>query len=188
MDPIDLQGVNRDGKICHVWACGKCGFAKPSERDARVCCTCRTCGTPMESRGAWESECEPCRKKRYAESDQKREDSAEKLEVWDGGVFYNERYYSSAEAIECDYLEGNEPEWIYVARKVAPPTLDAEEILQNLLENMGDSDGDLYDQLDGVKEFDAACKAFNEANKNVAWYEEDMKRMVRVPKRASEIP
>jgi hypothetical protein len=101
------------------------------------------------------------------------------MESWDGPVFWNEQFHTSLEdAIECMEDCEQRPEWLYVAKRCPPRLLDAQDILERYAEDMGD---DGYDYLRGVKEFEAACDAFNEANKAVEWYKEDSTRCVRVP-------
>ena len=177
MNAFQLTGTTPDGKPGHVWACGKCMHACRDEEAAKECCDwkCKECGAETKP---YHSQCNRCRSAEWARRDQARIDKAEKLESWYEGVFWNDQYHSCLDdALEAmDDIE--RPEWICVAKRCPPKLLDAQDILENHCDDMGE---DAYDYLHGTKEFAAACDAFNEVNKGIEWFTEDWTRMVKVP-------
>jgi len=71
------------------------------------------------------------------------------------------------------------PEYVHVC-KAKNVCLDAQDILQNLCEELGYED--CYDDLNGIDEFEKAVAKFNAANADVHSYEPDYKRVVRIPR------
>jgi hypothetical protein len=187
MNPIKLSGKRTDGKDVFVWACGECGFISSNEEMAKKCCSCLTCGTKLDrSRGY--TNCDSCREKERAKSEEERFQKAEKLESWDGWVYlegagYNEGYFRSLGEL-VDFLEDDErevwPEYIFICKEQPFPGADIDSIIENVTCEMYE---DAADNLNGLEELEKAINAFNEANKNMITYYPDYKRMVKVPKK-----
>ena len=187
MDPVNL--LLPDGTPSLVWACGACKLVAADESRARKCCVpipCTHCGEPTESKyrhGYESARHDECERRDRARRDMARIERAEKLETWDGYVWDRGDYHESLE-VYVDHLAdtlapADWPEWVHVC-KVSHPRIDAGHVLENVLE-LGWEDMD-YDDLNGVKELEAAIEAFNKANESVNVYDADMRRVVRVPR------
>jgi hypothetical protein len=184
MNPFRMTGTTPDGRVGTVWGCGTCLHVCIDEGHASRCCVCSYCKQPItgEEVGKRQTYHKACMDAASVKRHQDRQDKAEKLETWDDGVFWNDDFYPSleeaVEAIDDQCEDDDRPDWLYVAKQYPMRKLDAEDILQNHFEDLEDG----CDYLKGEKEFEAACEAFNEANKDILWCEEDGTRAVRVPK------
>ena len=172
MDAIPL--FKQDGSPTGIFACGICGqvYTK-NDIGAEKCCqkgTCSDCG--CETDKYYITLCFPCREKREM-------DKAEKLEDWSGPVVYNDHYYESIDDMMDCHEEENLPEFVWVAETENIPKIDATDILERLCEDLYE---DAYDNLEGVKEFEAAVEAFNKANEGNTYWIESNKRATKVPK------
>lgn len=188
MNPINL--LLPDGTPSKVWACGECKMTRADQEHAEKCCTlvpCKFCGkaTDKKFRASYLTEaCDPCRTIEGSRKGAERLEKAEKLDDWDGWVWDEHDYYPSlddyVEHLECDHDELDEwPDWVYVAESRPGVVLKAEQILENACDDGYD---DMMDDLKGEAEFEAAIKAFNEANATLLVYDGDWSRAVRVPK------
>lgn len=170
-----------DGNPVEAWRCSECGliYSEKQPYSAERCCTCRNCGasTHDPKRGSRQYVCDKCWVPYHAKKDQESLDRATVVEDYDGPIYDGDRYYESMDDY-VDMKDGEElPEFVY-ACDVIPFSLDADDILTNIKEN-----ANLEDDVDlnGVDEFERACKAFNDANKNNVYWDADYKRKVRVP-------
>lgn len=200
MDAMNL--LLPDGRPSKVWACGVCGEPCEDETHAIACCgpvPCRYCGKPTDKKmtasyGRPYEYHEACwiedRDKRAA----RRMAEAEKLESWDGPVWIDGGPGESDEYYEtfAEYLRDIEPEswnaegqspyrpqFVYLAMRRDYDGMDAFTILEHESE---DKFEDFLGCVEGKAEFRAAVQAFNEANKDLHWYEPDYTRAVRVPR------
>lgn len=188
MNPFKLIGVAPNGKQCHVWGCGVCMRAALHEETAERCCKCNYCGQQIVDRECWQTDHKECRDAHSAKKAMERMEKAEKLEEWDGGVFWNNEYFDSIrdaeQAIWENSEEGDEwPEYLYVAKPMPRREVDPYWVYERLLD---DNDPENEIELNGMKEFEAACKAFDDANKWLIFYDEDTKRAVKVTRKESE--
>lgn len=193
MNPINL--LLPDGTPSKVWACGECKMTRADQEHATKCCTlvpCKFCGksTDKKFRANYITEaCDACRTAEGSRKDSERLDKATKLEDWDGWVWDENHYYPSldeyVEHLECDRDPEDWPEFVYVAESRPGVVLKAEQILENACENGYEG---MCDDLKGEAEFEAAIKAFNEANATLLVYDGDWSRAVRVPKPTAPSP
>jgi hypothetical protein len=122
-------------------------------------------------------------RKEFAKRDQERKDKAEKIDDWDGGVFWGDDYYPSveeaAEAIWDQTTEEDEPpQYLFVAKQVAMKRLETYDIIEHYYHDLEDG----CDYLEGIEELERACQEFNKKNKDIQWFTEDRKRMAKIPK------
>jgi hypothetical protein len=196
MDAFEL--FKADGAATGIWACGKCkfivhGYDEPAKGRAEECCTpgkCRECGREKQEADKLYSLCRLCREKerelRYLE----QMAAAEKLDTWDGWVYWegfgskDGFFYSLNDLLEwhaderhfrsdCPVL----PEFVFCCKPIPFCKADIEDIIERCTE---DSFEDAADQIEGRKELEAALEAFNAANVGLVSYEPDWKHAVRV--------
>jgi hypothetical protein len=122
--------------------------------------------------------------KEFARRDQERKDKAEKIDYWDGGVFWASNYYPSVEeAAEAIWDHTTEedvpPQYLFIAKQVTARQLRACDIIEGYY---GDLEDDGYDHIEGIEELERACQEFNKKNKDIQWFTEDRKRMAKIPK------
>jgi hypothetical protein len=173
------------GEPLDAWRCGTCGMIYRSDIEiAERCCKCTDCGCEIDPKktGARSTLCDKCWRPHYAKLDANRLDRAEDIVGYDGPVIVGDQYYPSVQEYS-DYCGDDElPEFVHTC-DIEHYVLDADDILTNLHENAGLED---QQDLDGVKEFEAAVAAFNDANKDTVYWTEDSKHKVRVPKPTNE--
>lgn len=184
MNPIKLTGTKPDGTEVSIWACGKCGYIRNGEENAKNCCTCSTCGKELKH-GAF-GDCDDCRRRKWAEREAERIDKAERLETWDGWVFYdggpNDGYFESLD----DFIEWlddevelkNWPEYVFCCKVVPFPAVDLDDIVDRILEDLPEEVG--REHLEGLDDLEAAIVEFNSRNIELISYEPDWTKVVRV--------
>jgi hypothetical protein len=189
-----------DGTPSKVWACAQCRYLTNDQASAESCCQpmpCRHCGQTTEKRKTaylHDVACEECSRRIHSEEDAARMDRAEKLDAWDGWVYewggsggrngYFESLDDYVEYLEAEHEDPSEwPEFVYVADRESSPTLDADRILEGLLEGLWE--GADIDDLNGVAELKKAVEAFNQANEKVILYNATGKKAIRVPRPSS---
>lgn len=192
MNPINL--LLPDGTPSKVWACGQCKITRADQEHAEKCCTlvpCKVCRSPTDKKfraTCFTETCDACRTAEGQRKDAERLAKAEKLEAWDGWVYAghgpNDGFFEDVGAYVdwlVDEAEDSDdwPDWVYAAKSRPGCVLDIGRILENACD---DGYEDMDEDLRGVKELEAAIKAFNEANEGVIVYGADYKRAVRVPK------
>ena len=189
MNPIKLTGTKPDGTEVSIWACGKCGYVRNGEENAKNCCTCSTCGKELKH-GAF-GDCDDCRRRKWAEREAERIDKAEKLETWDGWVFYdgaangNDGYFESLDDL-IDWLEGegikpeNWPEYVFCCKVVPFPAVDLDDIVDRIMDEL--PEGYEREHLVGLDLLEEAINDFNESNKHLISYKPDYTKVVRVKK------
>lgn len=153
-----------------LYKCGKCNKFYTDESRPNTCCEpsyCETCG--VETKPYFLS-CDSCRYKRMF-------DKAELVE-WDGIIaydIYSDRYYHDLDEVEHDYDPGEAPEFLF-ACGAFKPQINADQILDDLLEGVGDLDIEI--SLVDAKEFEDFVEQWN-AKQEVGWYEPNYKKKVR---------
>lgn len=169
--------------------CGECGKYYPNHpKLAETCCICESCGFIIKKKqGHWSNRHRDCQRSYDAKRDMERLEKAEKVEDWDGPIMDGDTYYGSLEDYVDDLytrIEPGEPwpEWVFVPEVEELGELNASELAENLLENLGVETYDTGD-INGLEELELACKTFNEANKGIKGYFEGNKKAVRVPPR-----
>jgi hypothetical protein len=176
MNPVPLQLP--DGQPAGVFMCSQCQRTDTIEEIVQVCCApkaCTDCGVPMKYPGR----CVSC-------SDAYLLTQAQKLETWDGRVYFDaqERFFENLGEFVAWLDEDGpgvpavRPEWVSIATDQEFPALDAGDIFQELEEQMFN---EAAEDFNGKVEFRAACEAFNEVNRGIDWYQSDHTRVVRVP-------
>lgn len=175
----------------NIYVCGICGRLMGEQKDfADRCCTCTVCLLPIESNGkpgGWGSSHAECEVKRIAEVEARQIEKAEKLETWDGPVYYNDNFYTDLDAL-TDYLEDTVmakedwPTWAFVCDQVRFPLLVIDDIIQNLEENHEVED---YDGVNVSEEtmaaLEAAAQKFNAETKDDVGWHPNFKKMARIP-------
>lgn len=196
MNPVELH--TPAGKPCGVWMCRQCrslwGGRRDGERGqalAEACClpkTCDECRQPITGEGHYTYRHRHCQGTCDARIREERIAKAAKLEAWDGPVWWGncgpqDGYFRDMDEL-LDYFEVHEtpaedrPEWVFCSRAIPFPGADAGRICERITEDMFEG---ASEQLEGVAELEAACRAFNAANAGLISYEPDYKRVVRVP-------
>ena len=177
MDALELYTKNREGAV--AWYCNKCKNIAKSKSIAEDCCklnNCKYCGKQVEEM-YWTAHRE------CVENEQIRK--AEKLDGWDGWVFYNDRYYSNVfeltEELECDANEDEKlPEYVYICKEVPFAKVDLGRILEHIEENGYDG---ISDRLSGLDALSKSIDEFNEDNKELISYEPDYSKMVKIKRK-----
>lgn len=180
MNAIEL--FLKDGLSSGLYFCGKCRCVCATQTIAERCCQnykCAKCGKDTGSR-RWIN-CDECRDAEEAAKELARFEKAEKLTSWSGCICTSDdRFYSSIENY-LDINDGEEfPEYVWTCKANQFVKVDIDNLLQNIEEN-GYEDFD-SSTLDGLKELEAACKAFEEANAAVLMYEPDYTKAVLITK------
>lgn len=94
-----------------------------------------------------------------------------------------DHFYTSWEdmAESAQYEEWKKiPEYVFATKRCTIPHLDAGDIVERIMEELDIDNGD-EPTIHGVDELQKALDAFREANKNINWFEIDIKRKVKVP-------
>lgn len=189
VDPIILVALGDLEQKPRLYACGKCGsvhsptiYLATKERAhevameaARDCYNCKThnicseCGEQCPK--GWTA-CDACRFQKRLAAATEVPDNGGPYCAFDGDTYFSEM----EEAIDAGL------EWVSPC-DVTYPRIDAYSVLENLLDDMHEDAS--VDDLDATDAFEAACKAFNEAQKTQSWFG-DSKRKIRVPAQAIE--
>jgi len=187
MSAIELH--HADGKTAGIFYCSQCRIVARTKEEAEFCHGERICecGKKIESIHSRQSKCSECDGKEWKEKERKRE--AERFEVatkikaadYKGEhVYLGDKYYDSVEDAIDEYLDGQEPEYVWACKDKQLPEVDLEDVTCNLLDNMWE-DAEV-DDLNGIDELEAALKAFNEANKSIQLWEPDYSVAILVEK------
>ncbi len=194
MEATELQSL--DGKPSGIFYCGLCRNVYGRENgkeNAEKCCLpklCEICQAEMDPKDYYVF-CGECRDKRDRERVQKLIDEAKKINAvdYDGWVYseyhmgpqdgYFESIWAFKEFLEDECDEGiGWPEWVFACNEVPFPKLSSDKIIDYYYDQLGE---EMVDRLLGLQELDKACAEFWLANKHLISYEQDTKRVVRVP-------
>jgi hypothetical protein len=193
-EAIELYKKKEDGTMapCGIYFCSQCRIVHLDKESAEWCHGERlcVCGKKIESMYYRSTrKCDECEHKDFTERERraeaKRFESATKIteaEYKGEHVYLDDEYYDSVEDAIDEYLVGQEPEYVWACADHGIRTVDVEDVLTDILENMWE-DAD-YTDLYGVDELEAALKAFNEANKSIQLWEPDYTTAILVEKRS----
>lgn len=189
-EPLVLVAMDDPEQKPLLYACRTCGsvhspkiyLARPEVQHAtameaaRDCYKCKThnicnhCGEQCPK--GWLA-CEPCRYQRRLDAAEEVPDDGGPYCQFDGDTYFHEM----EEAIDAGL------EWVSPCH-VTYPRIDAYSVLENLLDDMHEDAS--VDDLAGTVEFEAAVKAFNDAQTCQSWFG-DSKRKIRVPTPAASL-
>jgi hypothetical protein len=177
MSAVELYKA--DGTTAGIFFCSQCRIVHRSQEEAEWCHGEKLCSCGKKiTQGYYQRKCNECDSKEWKEKERKKEserfEAATKIteaEYKGEHVYCGDKYYDSVEDAIDQYLEGQEPEYVWACIDKSLPSVDVEDVTSNLLDNMWD-DADVSD-LYGVDELEAALKAFNEANKGIQLWEPD---------------
>lgn len=165
MNAKQLQTI--DGEKIDAHQCGLCKsiYAHKTPDFAEVCCTCKGCGKHQIRNtlmyGQW---CDECWRAEDAKRDLAKIERAKEVQYDGGPVFDGSDYYHDLDTF-IDQCEPDDlPEFVFPCT-IGHPRLDADSILENMIENLNVS-SDLDVDVNGRVEFFAAVEAFNKANEN----------------------
>jgi len=172
-----IELFKQDGTPAGIYFCSECRIVHPTQDQAAWCHGERLCACGKQvTYGYYQRECNDCRwKKDKAEESAKEAERFEKAtkipeaEYAGEMVYCGDSYYESIEEAIDQFLEGQEPEYVWACKNQRIPRIDLEDVTCNLLDNMWE-DAEISD-LNGVDELSAALDAFNEANKSInVWF------------------
>jgi hypothetical protein len=187
MSAIEL--FKADGKSAEVFYCSQCRIVHRTQEEAEFCHGERicACGKKIESIHSRQIKCSDCDGLEWKEKERKREaerfEAAIKIKAADYSgehVYCGDSYYDSVDEAIDQFLEGQEPDYIWACQDKSLPTVDLEDITCNLIDNMWE-DADTSD-LNGIDELEAALTAFNEANKSIRMWEPDYSTAILIEK------
>ena len=180
----------RSGTTSGAFYCSVCNVIYPTKDKAEWCHGERlcACGKKIEQR-FFEIRCEECKRKMWHEKEAAKEaerfEKANKIkasEYTGDHVMCNDQYYDCVEDAIDQYFEGQEPEYMWACKDDGIPSVDLEDVICNIIDNMWE-DADTSD-LNGVEELEAALKAFNEANESIQVCTPDYSTAILVEKKA----
>lgn len=141
--------------------------ARQAAVDCYTCKTHSTCQYCGEKCGKVWTACDPCRFQRRLDAAVEVPDEGGPYCAFDGDTYYTDL----REAQDADL------EWVSPCI-ITYPRIDADSVLENLLDDMHEDAS--VDDMCGVEAFEAAVKAFNDAQRTQSWFG-DVKRKIRVP-------
>ena len=163
----------KDGKTANVYYCSECRIVAKDKEVAENCCkrsNCKYCGKIVE-RLHWLAHQECIEKDKITK--------AEKLDTWDGWVFYEDKYYTTADELIEELEDSGEsvPEYIFICKTIPFPMIKMDHLIESIEES---SYEEITDQLTGLDELSEAINGFNEDNKDLVSYLPDETKMVRL--------
>jgi len=178
----------QDGTETGVWFCEACRNVARSKDAAEECCSvrvCETCGKPVD-RKYW-VECDACLREAARAKEAERFEKAMKVSdtEYRGWVTDGDEGFWPDVGEYLESLDGEEPAaylWACQPRRFV--RVNTDNILEHICED-GFDDFDSND-LNGWTEFEAAIKAFEEANKDTVVYEADYALAVLVTREREE--
>lgn len=176
-----LQLFHRDGKPSKVWYCEKCKLTARDEASANQCCCPNICACGSECERYY-TKCPTCISADSEAKEKARFEKAEKLTDYDGPVYQdglpNEGYLSDLGEL-YDVVDPEElPEYVWACTE--QPVVSVS--LDTLTDNMEMADGQSLDDLEGVKEVEAALEIFNKANEKFVIWLPDYTRCILIEK------
>jgi hypothetical protein len=172
-----IELFHKDGRPAGIFYCSECRIVHKTESEAQQCHSVKlcACGQPVTR---YFTNCEKCRLKGWRDETDRKElarfEKAKKItpEEYDGAhVFCGEKYYDSVEEAIDDYLEGQEPEYVWACKDINLPKADIDRIIEPLVEEMWE-DADSFD-LNGIDELEKALAAFDKANEGISLWNPD---------------
>jgi hypothetical protein len=187
-----IELFKADGTTAGIFYCSYCRIVHRTKEEAEFCHGERLCpcGKKLERTGIYQRKCDECdraeRNERERQKEADRFEKAKKIteaEYTGDHVYCGDQYYESvADAID-QYLEGQEPEYVWACSTHGIPAIDLEDCTTNIIDNMWE-DAD-YSDLNGVEELEAALAAFNKANESIQLWEPDYSTAILVAPGAS---
>ena len=184
-----IELFKQDGKPAGIFYCSQCLIVYRTKEEADFCHRERlcACGKKIESIHSRQSKCGDCDQAEWKEKERKKEaerfERARKIkesEYTGEHVMCGDSYYDSVEDAIDQFLEGQEPEYVWACKEHGIPKVDLEDITTNMLDNMWDG-ADTSD-LNGLEEMEAALAAFNKANEAIRLWEPDYSTAILVEK------
>ena len=159
-------------KSANIWYCSDCRIVAKSKEVADNCCkrnNCEYCGILVEEK-YWTAHRE-CIDKNIIEK-------AEKLENWDGWVFYEDKYYTTIRDLieELEDIEEVIPEYVFTCKTIPFHIIKIDDLLQEIEEASYEG---IADNLCGFDTLSSAINDFNEDNKDLVSYLPDETKMVK---------
>lgn len=173
-----IELYKKDGTTAGIFYCSECRIVYKTKDEADNCHGDKMCPCGKKIERRYYAICNDCQSEKWNEESRLKEEAAfEKAKKIPASeyagemIFLDDKYHQSLEDALDDYLEGQEPEYVWACKDIGVPKASTESLYENLLENMWE-DADVYD-LNGVDELEAAVTAFNEANKSISVWEPD---------------
>ncbi|HZP06812.1 MAG TPA: hypothetical protein VFB43_18070 [Terracidiphilus sp.] len=183
-----IELYKKDGSAAGVFYCSECRAVFGNEAQAQKCHGELICECGKKVERTYDTKCLDCRDAEWRERERIKE--AERFEKatkilpseYKGGMVYgrDDRYYEDVESAIDDYLEGQEPEYIWACKDVGVVKATTESLYENMLEHMWE-DADVND-LNGVDELEAAVAAFNIANESISVWQPDYSTAILIEK------
>jgi hypothetical protein len=183
-----IELFKQDGAAAGIFYCSECKIVSRTQEEAEWCHGEKLCACGKKiTQGYFQRKCGDCDgiewKEKQRQKESERFEAATKIKASEYSgehVMCGDEFYESVEEAIDQFLEGQEPEYVWACRDHGLPIVDVEDVISNLLDNMWD-DADTSD-LYGLNELEAALKAFNEANKSIRIWEPDYSTAVLVGK------
>lgn len=173
-------------KPCGIFYCSQCRVVHRTKDEAEWCHGERLCACGNKiTQGYYQRICSECQSKEWREKDRAKEaerfDAAKKIkasEYTGEHVYLGDSYYDSVKDAVDQFLEGQEPEYVWACSEHGIQKLDLDDCICNIVENMWE-DADSSD-LNGLDELQAAIDAFNKANESIQLWEPDYSTAILV--------
>lgn len=188
-----IELYKKDGATAGIFYCSECRCVYKTRDEADNCHGEKLCACGKKIERRFYAECDDFQSKRWNEESRQKE--AERLEKakkisekeYTGTFVFgpDDNYYEDIESAIDQYLEGQEPEYVWACKDIGVPKANAESIYENLLDNMWE-DAD-HNDLNGVDELEAAVEAFNKANDSIHVWTPDYSTAVLVEPREKAI-
>lgn len=109
-------------------------------------------------------------------------DKAELVE-WDGNPiamldYFFRSWEDMVDTVMCEKWQSI-PEYVFATKRCVIPYLDASDIVERIMEEL-EIDHDNEPKINGIAELQEALDAFREANKNINYFNIDIKHKVKV--------
>ncbi len=183
-----IELYKQDGTAVGIFFCSQCRVVHPTKEQAEWCHGERLCACGEKiTQGYYQRTCGACDTKAFREKEAAKEaarfEQAKKIkqsEYAGEHVMCGDSFYESVEEAIDQFLEGQEPEYVWACKEHGLPKVDLEDVTTNLIDNMWE-DADTSD-LEGVVELQDALDAFNKANESIQMWEPDYSTAILVEK------
>jgi hypothetical protein len=184
-----IELYKADGTTAGIFYCSECRIVYASKEQADCCHGEHLCACGKKvTKGHFQHMCEECARKDWHDKEEAKEaerfEKATKIKASDYAgdhVMCGDKFYDSVEDAVDQFLEGQEPDYVWACQDSHLPKVDLEDVTCNLLDNMWD-DADTSD-LNGIEELETALGAFNKANESISLWELDYSTAILVEKR-----
>lgn len=165
----------KDGRSAGVWYCEKCKQVHEHRVLAEECCKPQICGCGAECADGW-TMCNKCRSADKAAKERERFDRSEKVTEWEGPVYHPtlDIYARDISELLETLREIHRPtlEYVWTCKSVPIYALDTDRIVDEAVtdfvpESMWEIDPN------GLAELRQAIEHFNNANKDLVYWEVD---------------